>query len=96
MVATAVSTKEKDLLLYLQICADAYGEILAKGNPIDDSNWEKLNLVIDGKISDHYYYDFNEIFGENNGFDAAIYYNKEEHIWVEILGTEKISVLDMF
>lgn len=89
MVTTAVLTQEDNLSLYLQICADAYGENLAKENPISNSDWEKLNLVIDGKVSDEYYYDFNKIFDENNGFDAAIYYNsKTNEVIIGIRGTE--------
>ena len=41
MTGTANSTKEQQLSLYLQICADAYGENLAENNKLD-SSWQKV------------------------------------------------------
>ena len=81
--------ESETLLLYLQICADTYGE--SKPNNCDnviDNNWQKLNLVIDGTVSGEYYYGF----GAQNGFDAAIYYNSStQEVIIGIRGTEPFA-----
>jgi len=80
-------TKNQDLLLYLQICADAYGENLAEKNKLDFS-WQKLKLVFNNVVSEKEYYGFDE----KNGFDAAIYYNERTNeVIVGIRGTEALS-----
>lgn len=45
MAATTNSTQEQDISLYLQICADAYGEDLAKNNKLD-SSWQSVGWVL--------------------------------------------------
>lgn len=88
-MTNTVTNQDSNLLLYLQICADSYSENMGKENPIGDSNWEKLNLILDNKTSGEYYYDYNNIYNIRNGFDAAIYYNAEANeVIVGIRGTE--------
>lgn len=86
MTTTINSSQEENLSLYLQICADSYKT--TPDNPLS-SEWEKLNLVINNKVSGEYYYDLDKIFKKNNGFDAAIYYNATKNeVIVGIRGTE--------
>lgn len=83
------ATENQDLLLYLQICADSYGE--SKPQNCDNtfnSDWQRLNLVINGVVSGQDYYGFDLL----NGFDAAIYYNEETNkVIVGIRGTEALA-----
>ena len=53
-----MTQEQNELRLYSQICADAYGN--GCNNSLS-SDWEKLILVIDNRVSGEYYYDFKQI-----------------------------------